>query len=729
MAEEEQSQPLVVVSNRLPVTVRRSHGALQVERSSGGLVTAMGPAMKRRGGMWVGWPGAHLRPDEERCLQDESAGYALVPVNLSETEVRRYYRGFSNQTLWPLFHSLLERTELDRRNWEVYEAVNARFAEVVDEKAGPDDLIWIHDYQLMRCADHLRERRPDARIAFFLHIPFPPFDLYRVLPWYRELLRGLLAADLVGFHSDGYVTNFLDCVERLLGERVDRSTGRVEHGSRTVEVADFPLGIDYGRFEALATTSPRALHGPERVVLGVDRLDYTKGIPERIRAFERLLEEHKEYREKVVLLQIAVPSRSQVSEYQKLKREIDELVGHVNGRFGTSSWTPIRYLYRSISQERLVALYRDSDVALVTPLRDGMNLVAKEYVASQADEPGVLVLSRMAGAAERMHEALLVNPFNVDSVVAALHRALGMPREDRLARLLALQRRERRNDVHHWLDTFLRAVTAPRHALRPVTSADFESWLGEFLDGWRAVLFLDYDGTLSNIVAHPDRAVMSKGMREALTRCVAREDLDVGIVSGRALEDVRKRVDFDHEVLYAGNHGLEIEGPGIERFVHPDTQHYTDRAAEIARRLASIDLPGTWVEEKGVSLTFHFRETPDECHPEAASRAREIISSMGFQPRDAHCAVEARPPIGWDKGQAVLHVLRERYGADWSERLRVIYVGDDDTDEDAFQALVGLGATFRVGDASRPTRARRRLADVDAVERMLRWLASRPSTP
>jgi len=713
---------LVVVSNRLPVTLRRSHSGISVERSAGGLVTALEPSMRQCGGVWVGWAGGELHANEQ--LPADAAPCALVPVPLSTTEVRRFYHGFSNRTLWPLFHSLPERTQLDRLDWECYETVNRRFAEAVHEAADEGDLIWIHDYHLLRCAPRLRELRPNARIAFFLHVPFPSYDLYRILPWYRELLRGALACDLVGFHCPGYVSNFLDCVERLLGERVDRDSGRIEHGARTVKVADFPLGIDYERFEAMAHEAPETRSSGERLVLGVDRLDYTKGIPERILAFERLLELHREHREKVVLMQIAVPSRAQVAEYQALKREIDELVGRVNGRFGTPGWSPIRYLYRSIPQERLVALYRDAEVALVTPLRDGMNLVAKEFVACQVDEPGVLVLSRMTGAAETMAEAISVNPYNVDSVAEALHRALAMSPDDRLARVRALQRRERENDLGSWLESFLVAARAPQDGLRPVDSDDFERWLGEMLQGWPLALFLDYDGTLSEIAAHPAQALLGRTMREALAACSRRADTDVTIVSGRALEDVREMVGLEN-VTYAGNHGLEIAGPGLATFRHPDIEHYTERAHELKRALARLAEPGVWTEAKGASLTLHFRSADPTRHLRIAEEARAIVANAGFQPRDAHCAVEARPPIGWDKGHAVLHVLRERHGPAWSERLRVVYVGDDETDEDAFRALQGLGATFCVGPADRPTQARRRLRDVAAVEALLHWVVAR----
>ncbi len=724
MAKEPTDRPLVILSNRLPVTVKRAHGELKVEPSSGGLVAAMQPAMQSRGGTWVGWPGGRIRPGES--IADADDRFALAPVELSTTEVRRYYSGFSNRTLWPLFHSLPERTEFDRRDWETYEAVNRRFAEAAAEVTGDNELVWIHDYHLVRAAAHLRQLRPDARIAFFLHIPFPPYDLYRILPWYRELLLGLLACDLVGFHSPGYVTNFLDCVERLLGERVDRLTNQVEHGQRTVQVGAYPLGIDYGNQEAAARKASRQRdRGPERILLGVDRLDYTKGIPERIRAFERLLELYPEHCEKVVLIQVAVPSRAQVAEYQALKREIDELVGHVNGKFGTSTWTPIRYLYRSISSDALASLYRDADVAVVTPLRDGMNLVAKEFVASRVDEPGVLVLSRMAGAAETMHEAMQVNPYNADSVANILHRALTLGRDDRLARMRALQRRERRHDLYRWLDDFLADAGERQSELEPVTNADFDRWLGAFIRDWPVALFLDYDGTVAEIASHPTEATLPDETRALIEACVSRSDTDVAVISGRALDDVRQMVGIEG-VLYAGNHGIEIQGPGMDPFLHPDATHYRERATELAASLREIGQKGAWVEEKGASLTYHFRNAAPDRHEALAAEAWSVIRESGFQPRDARCAVEARPPLGWDKGHAVLRILRERYGASWSEDHRVIYVGDDETDEDAFRSLQGLGATFRVGPAENPSLAGRRLRDVPAVLAMLRWVAERP---
>jgi trehalose 6-phosphate synthase/phosphatase len=407
-----------------------------------------------------------------------------------------------------------------------------------------------------------------------------------------------------------------------------------------------------------------------------------------------------------------------------MKRRIDELVGRVNGRFGTATWAPIHYLYRSLPPDRLAALYRDADVALVTPLRDGMNLVCKEFVACQVDAPGVLILSRMAGAAETMHEALHVNPHNIDGVADSLHRALTMRPEERATRMLALQKRERAHDVHRWVDEFLQAARRPRERMRPIGSDDFDAWLGQLLDRPLA-LFLDYDGTLTPIAAHPADAVLSAETRELLAACAARADTQVAVVSGRSLEDVRKLVGLTG-LTYAGNHGLEISTSIGEEFRHPDIQHYEERAVALRSALTQVPVPGAWVEAKGASLTLHYRLADPARHAEIRAFATELIRDAGFQACEALCAVEARPPVGWDKGQAVLHVLRREHGVGWSERVRVIYVGDDVTDEDAFRALAGLGITFRVAERSRATQAWRPLPSVRAVCELLRWIASRP---
>jgi trehalose 6-phosphate synthase/phosphatase len=716
---------LVVVSNRLPITVERGEAGLQARRSDGGLVAALDPILARRGGTWVGWPGLSLKAGEQ--LPALAFDYPLATVPMSDAEVRRFYHGFANATLWPLFHGFAQRTRFDSRGWKSYRRINARFAAAAARAAAPDSLIWVHDYQLMLAPLWLREHQPSRRLAFFLHIPFPPFDLFRLLPWDRELLHGLLACDLIGFHVDGYVRNFLDCVERLLGARVDRRAQWIEYGGRTVRVGAFPLGIDFAAYEQRAQQAPAAPTGGPRVVLGVDRLDYTKGIPERLRAFETLLERHPEHREQVILLQLAVPSRGEVPEYRRQKRQIDELVGRVNGRFATPQWTPIHYLHRGAAPHDLVQLYRDADVALVTPLRDGMNLVAKEYVACQIGDPGVLVLSRFAGASETMREALRVNPYNVDATAEAIHRALTMPEPERRSRMTALRWRERRHDVAAWLDGFIDAARGTPTELQPVAPNDFERWLAPRLGDQPVALLLDYDGTLASICSHPSQAMLSDSMRAALTACAQRDDVRVAVISGRALPDLRGMLDIPGLTL-AGNHGLELSGGGVPPFQHPDLPHFIGKLAVLAADLEMRLATGAWIERKGATLTVHLREVTARERPALVERLREAVATAGFQARDGLHALEVRPPIGWDKGQAALHILRHWFGPAWSERVRVIYVGDDQTDEDAFRVLAGLGVTFRIGSADSLTLADRRLPNVRAVEALLRWLADRAVT-
>jgi trehalose 6-phosphate synthase/phosphatase len=723
-------RPLMIVSNRLPFTMSRTRRGAERRRSVGGLVSALDPVLRERGGTWVGWPGSELRPGETMEQADDP--YRIAPVSLSETEVRHYYHGFSNGALWPLFHSFPSRTSFERSDWDAYVAVNDRFARVAVSSAGDAELAWIHDYQLMLAGGAIRRWQPDLRLAFFLHIPFPPYDVYRLLPWDREVLLGVLACDLVGFHVSGYAQNFLDCVERRLGDRVDRDAMVIEHGNRTVKVVATPIGVDFDRYSEAARAAaagPVAAPDRERIVLGVDRLDYTKGIPERMRAFERLLEVHPQHRGRATLLQLAVPSRAQVAEYRALKRRIDELVGRINGRFATAEWSPIRYLYRELPFEELAALYRDAPVALVTPLRDGMNLVAKEYVACQVADPGVLVLSRLAGAAETMREALLVNPYNIDETAQALHRALLMDESERRSRVTALRRRERRDDVYAWVDSFLDAARATVAAIGPPSAREFASQLDPFLSRApsRLALFLDYDGTLNPISQGRSDGELPDTVRVALRACAARPDTDVTIVSRRGVGELRRLVD-NPAITYAGRHGLEIEGPGLEPFVHPDLARYGPQLNQLRTALDRLAVDGAWVEERAATLTFHFDAVNETARQELAQHARETIRSSGLQPYDQPGEVVARPPISWDKGHAVLHILRTRYGSDWPEHARVIYVGDDQTDEEAFYRLSGLAATYRVRSGESLTAAGSRLPTADSVHALLRWLADRPGT-
>ena len=460
---------LLIVSNRLPVTVSIADGETHVLPSMGGLATGLRGPHERTGGLWIGWPG-HAAPSSAKRLAELTqllAAHRTVPVWLTRSEVTHFYEDVSNGAIWPLFHYLIDQVPLRVEHWDVYESANAHFADAVVAQYRPGDRIWVHDYQLMLLPALLRRRLPTARIGFFLHIPFPADEVFATMPAREAVLRGLLGADLVGFHTPAYARHFADSVTRVL--RMPAAPDAVAVEGRTVRVGVFPMGVDaaaYGERAAraevdaeLATLAPDSALGHDvALFVGVDRLDYTKGIPRRLLAFEQLLVRHPELRERVRLIQVAVPSRTAVGAYQKFRHELDALVGRINGAFGTPRWTPIHYLYRSVPDAQLLALYRAARVMLVTPVRDGMNLVAKEFVACRADEDGVLVLSEFVGAAAELTDALCVNPYDVDGAATTYYRALTMPREERQARMRALRARVRSYDVHAWADSFLGAL-------------------------------------------------------------------------------------------------------------------------------------------------------------------------------------------------------------------------------------------------------------------------------
>ena len=469
---------VIIVSNRLPVTATVEGGALRLARSAGGLATGLSSHHERSGGLWIGWPGSAelLGAVDAAEVERRFAALGTVPVMLSADEVARYYGHMSNGVLWPLFHYLLDQIPLHVTDWDVYEAANVRFADAVVAHHRPGDLIWVHDYQLMLVPELVRRRVPDARIGFFLHIPFPSSEVFAALPARAEVLRGLLGADLVGFHTASYARHFTSTVRRVLGVQADAGATpiRIAHDGRETEVNVFPMGIDAASFSARArspavsaalalTRSPSDI----ALFLGVDRLDYTKGIPRRLLAFEQLLLRHPELHERVRLVQLAVPSREGVGAYQRIRRQVDGLVGRINGDFGTARWTPIHYLYRSVTDDELLALYRAAAVMLVTPVRDGMNLVAKEFVASRVDEDGVLVLSEFVGAAAELSAALSVNPYDVDGSAEVYHRALTMPHAERRSRMQAMRARVAAYDVHAWSASFLHALEATGGAAAP----------------------------------------------------------------------------------------------------------------------------------------------------------------------------------------------------------------------------------------------------------------------
>jgi trehalose 6-phosphate synthase/phosphatase len=462
---------LIVMSNRAPIRIIRENDKETIEPTVGGVGTTFLRLLERQGGLWVAWSGSQRTPG--RLMMPPGSAkpcFQIVFCPLSERDISQYYYGMCNRGLWPLMHFMTANCHFDALHWRHYEAVNRRFAELAAQEAVDGDVLWVQDFHLALVARRFRELRPQVPIGLFWHVPFPPEELFRVFPWRAELLEGMLGADLIGFHIRSYAVQFLNCCERILGLRIDRAHGKVMTPHGAVRVGAFPLGIPADYFAALAQ-SARVRERTERirraartplVVLGVDRLDYTKGILERLQGFERFIEANPEFRRRVTLILIAVPSRTKVADYAMLKRQLDELVGRITGRFSSEGWSPIRYLYTQFGAEDLVAYYQAADVALLTPLRDGMNLVAKEYVAAHLSDDGALILSEFAGAAEELTDALLVNPYDVDAIAARLKQAFDMTPEERAARMRKMRSVVHSNNLEHWSELFLDALVPER---------------------------------------------------------------------------------------------------------------------------------------------------------------------------------------------------------------------------------------------------------------------------
>ena len=475
------TERLVVISNRLPIVINRNHhtGEWFLRPGSGGLVTALGPVLRDRGGLWIGWLGTPMDDIENQSQlnhllkrAETETGYTLRPVNLSNEEVQKFYFGFSNEILWPLFHDLPSRCNFDPRYWEFYESVNRKFAQSVLDHTDKTDYVWVHDYQLILLAKELKKLGGTCHAGFFLHTPFPPLDVFLRLPWRFQILKALLEYDLVGFQTIRDRRNFIDCVRLLTPGSKVYGRGHVCNLTtplREIRVGAFPISIDFNEFAERASREEVSamawtIHAnlPNRqLIFGVDRLDYTKGIPQRLKAYAKALELYPDMRKKITLIQVVVPSRESLREYELLKQEIDRLVGEINGRFTEVGWIPISYKFRSLRREELLAYYRTSEIALVTPLKDGMNLVAKEYCACNIDENGVLILSEFAGAAAQLqHGAILVNPHDVDGVAHAIHRAFSMTAEERKTKMNSLRRSIYKQDIYYWVNSYLQAGIA-----------------------------------------------------------------------------------------------------------------------------------------------------------------------------------------------------------------------------------------------------------------------------
>ncbi|MBN1834987.1 MAG: bifunctional alpha,alpha-trehalose-phosphate synthase (UDP-forming)/trehalose-phosphatase [Spirochaetales bacterium] len=701
---------IILVSNRLSVSVHRRKGRLEFDQSMGGLATGLSSLEGAREKLWIGWSGLASEeqlPDEGRELENElRAHYDSIPVSLCTEELNRFYFGFCNNVIWPLFHYFPTYANYDESLWDSYRQVNRRYMERVCEVAQPDDVLWVHDYQLMLLPRMLRDEIPEARIGFFLHIPFPSYEVFRLLPWRHELLNGLLGADLIGFHTYDYARHFISSVRRLLG--VEDTAGYVRYRKRMCKVDVFPMGIDYRKYST-ALEQPRIRRERERatatlmgrkVVLSVDRLDYTKGIPQRLRAFDRYLERNPEAWQKVVLLLIVVPSRTRVPRYRTLKREVDELVSSINGRYGTIDWEPVRYFYRPFPYDRLTALYGLADVMLVTPLRDGMNLVAKEFVATRAsdEQAGVLILSETAGAAKELGEALLINPNNVEEIAQAIETALSMEPEERRERNALMRERLSRYDIRYWAQDFLEKLDSvvelhEQQQARQLTESVRRILAERYGSARRRLLLLDYDGTLVPLSANPDRARPDPELLELLRRLVAHEGTEVVISSGRGRDRLAGWFE-GLQVSLIARHGVWLKRMGQDwQLIEPLNGDWK----EILRPVLELHrdrTPGSSIEEGEYSMSWYYRKTEPELAAVRVSELKDALYSLtrdlGLEVLEGNKFLEIKH-LNVHKGRAVSRWLEQ---GDWDFLLAA---GDDQTDEAMFSSLPECGVAIKVG--------------------------------
>ncbi|MBK9265888.1 MAG: bifunctional alpha,alpha-trehalose-phosphate synthase (UDP-forming)/trehalose-phosphatase [Polyangiaceae bacterium] len=719
---------ILLVSNRLPITVKVEPDKLSVLRSPGGLATALKGPHERSGSLWIGWPGdvSRLGREQIAALEQQLATMRLVPLYLTASEVSHYYEGFSNGVLWPLFHYLLDRIKLDDRgaDWESYRAINQRFADVVAAQYQPGDMIWVHDYQLCLLPAMLRRRLPHAKIGFFLHIPFPSSEVFRILPSRAAILEGLLGADLIGFHTFSYMRNFSTCLLRILG--IEADIDRIPVGGREVRLGVFPIGVDAKSFESLANapevraeaeTQTRSADG-RKLILGIDRLDYTKGMPRRLLAIERFLEREPTWRGRVRYVQVAVPSREKIPAYEVLRQQVHDLVSRINGTYGTATDVPVHYLYRAFQERQIAAFYRSADVMLVTPLRDGMNLVAKEFVASRSDEDGVLILSEFAGAAIELDQALRINPYDMEQTAWAIKKAVTMPREERRIRMRALRERVSREDVHDWAQSFLDALAQTR--VRPgvpqrLGAEGYPALLDRVRTFERLVLLLDYDGTLVPFAPTPDEAAPDRALLELLARLSHRPQTEVHIISGRDRHTLERWFSGLSIGLHA-EHGLwSRPEPGDDwRMLNEVPAHWKDRVLPTIEQFTRRT-PGSLVEHKSASIAWHYRQADPEFGVFQAKELRlhlsEVLSNFPVHILPGDKVIEIKPQ-GVDKGQIV-----HRFFSNVSKTI-LLAIGDDRTDEDIFAALPEGSIAIHVGP--NPSRAPYRLDDFREARAFLR---------
>ncbi|MEY4513227.1 MAG: hypothetical protein RLZZ450_5349 [Pseudomonadota bacterium] len=718
---------VLLASNRLPVRLSATGEAPALVPSSGGLATALREVHADSDGRWIGWVGdlGRLPTSAREGVQRDLHERRLSAVPLSASEVALYYDGFSNAVLWPLFHYRLDKARLDASNeWRAYKAVNERFADAIAAELRPGDTVWVHDYQLMLVPAYLRKRVPDARIGFFLHVPWPASDVFRILPTREEILQGVLGADLIGFHTESYRSNFMHSAAKVLN--LDLGIDNIVWEERNVHAGVYPISIDLEEFERVSpevdqlVEQLRSETRGKKTVLGVDRLDYTKGVPRRLLAFDRLLEREPQLKSKVHMIQIAVPTREKIDSYAELRSEVNELVGRINSQHGSPTGSPIQSLYRSVGSDELLALYRAADVMMVTPLRDGMNLVAKEYVAARTDVEGVLLLSEFAGAASELDAALIVNPYDIGGMASTLRRALVMSTAEQRVRMNRLRAAVRNNPVQEWARSFLEDLgkTEPVTKTAVTTAGQLELELAALREAPHKTFLFDYDGTLVPLAPLPDLAAPDQPLLDLLQRLVRTPNVDVHIVSGRSRSSLEGWLGGLPVSLHIEHGFWSRDATGSWSQVSQVPPDFLKRIYEIMKRHA-FRAPGTLVEQKSASMAFHYRGADPHV---ASSRLRalraELNNSLGPNAEllEGNKVLEVRLR-GVHKGTVVGRVLEHA-----PRGTRVFAAGDDRTDEDMFGALPADAISIRIGPGQ--TRARFRLQSPFELRRLLGSMVS-----
>lgn len=724
---------LYIISNRLPLKVSKTGDEYLYERSEGGLATGLGSLQDFEEKKWIGWPGLFSDNDQEKEeIRANLLPENFYPVFLTEDQIRDYYEGYSNSMIWPLCHYFYTYIQYETKFWESYQEVNRLFCDEAVKIIKPGDMVWIQDYQLMLLPALLREKIQDISIGYFHHIPFPSYELFRVLPERAKLLKGLLGADLIGFHTHDYMRHFISAVYRVLG--IDSELDEINYNNRVIHVDAFPMGINYDlHHDAILdeTVQKMAIQfrqnfGNHKLVLSVDRLDYSKGIIHRLKGFAQFLENNPEYRGEVSLVMVVVPSRDSVDRYAELKTKIDEMIGSLNGLYSSLDWSPVYYFYHGFPFEELMALYHIANFALVTPVRDGMNLVAKEYIAVKRDQPGMLILSEMAGAAAELSQAIIINPNNIDEIEEALLEALKMTDEEKKTRMGKMRQTLSRQTVSKWAHDFTKELASINKINillqnKKIDNDSLKEIQKQYKNAKKRLIILDYDGTLVPIVKNPELAIPDEQLIETLNLLTADKKNRLVISSGRDKDFLDKwlsEVDLD----LAAEHGAFFKENGKWHENTVADFPFDDELLEILQK-ATDKTPGSRIEIKRTSISWHFRNSDKWL---AELRKQQLVNALmnpctrlNLQIMRGNKIVEIKM-AGVDKGiEATRLVNSDSYDF-------VLAMGDDVTDEDMFRTLPPEAITIKIGSIS--DNARFSLPQADSVKFLTRLISENNKT-